>query len=351
MLDVVACLDGTGQFLIVGGGVLQLAQLGAVESDALGDTVDGFPADLTLQEQIYVDTLAGIDERAHPAASHGSWVAAFADIEVSVVAAVHDDIVGMGQVDASRGHEIDVADVGQRVNADGALFGQHGIHHDAIQPVQKRVIHTGAAVEEHINEFCQEGVLILWLYDVVAALGEVGAGVLCGRLQRGVDFAVIDIHLIMSAGRLVLEDEEETAGQRLAAALFTDEPDGGAGQLTAGLRGLCLQIGLKACDVLVGVGLPCDGFELQTHGCDLQPTGEGGDDLILLFRGAQQEVDGLDLKDLQIAAVCCLNDAVSYAFEWDEVLHVLAGRLSFAPFARGYLIFAVLICHGDNQSF
>ena len=155
----------------------------------------------------------------------------------------------------------------------------------------------------------------------------------------------------MSAGRLVLEDEEETAGQRLAAALFTDEPDGGAGQLTAGLRGLCLQIGLKACDVLVGVGLPCDGFELQTHGCDLQPTGEGGDDLILLFRGAQQEVDGLDLQDLQITAVCCFNDAISYAFEWNEVLHVLARRLSLAFSARACLIAAVLICHGDNQSF
>ena len=95
MLDVVARLDGTGQLLIVGGGVLKLTKLGAVESDALGDAVNGFAADLTLQEQVNVNSLAGIDERTHPATPHGGGVAAFTDIEVSVVAAVHDDIVRM----------------------------------------------------------------------------------------------------------------------------------------------------------------------------------------------------------------------------------------------------------------
>ena len=90
---------------------------------------------------------------------------------------------------------------------------------------------------------------------------------------------------------------------------------------------------------------------MQPHWADFQKAGERVDDAALLPWGAQQEVDGLDLQDLQITAVCCFNDAVSYAFEWNEVLRVLARRLSLAFSVRACLIAAVLICHGDNQSF
>ena len=70
----------------------------------------------------------------------------------------------------------------------------------------------------------------------------------------------------------------------------------------------------------IGVGFPGDALELQVLGRDLQPGGEGGDDVELLLLRAQHEVDGLDLQDLDVAIVRCLNDPVMDASDRDEIL-------------------------------
>ena len=211
LLDVVAGLDGACQLLVVGGGVLEATQLGAVEPDALCDPVDGPAPDLTAQVQVHIHPLPGVDEGGHPAAPHPLGVAVLADVEVGVVGPVHDDVAGVCEVQTAGGHEVDCLDMGDRVQPDDPLLGRHSVHHHPVQPGGEGVVHAGAAVEVHVEDLRQGGVLVLGLDDAVAALGEVGAGILRRRLERGVDLAVVGAHLPSAGGGLVLENEEEPA--------------------------------------------------------------------------------------------------------------------------------------------
>ena len=110
------------------------------------------------------------------------------------------------------------------------------------------------------------------------------------------------------------EEEEEE---------FPDEPDGAFSQAAAGFHRFLFQIRLEACYILVGVRLPGHGFELQSHGGYFQPAGEGGDDPPLLLVGAEQEVDGLNLQDLDKPAISGFDDAVFELFDRNEVLNEL----------------------------
>ena len=62
VFDEIACLDGIGQLLVVGAGVLHPLELGAVETDALGHLVDGPAAVLTAEVDVDVDALPGVDK-------------------------------------------------------------------------------------------------------------------------------------------------------------------------------------------------------------------------------------------------------------------------------------------------
>ncbi|MPM73601.1 hypothetical protein SDC9_120583 [bioreactor metagenome] len=211
MLDVVSGLDRASQLLEVGGGVLHPPQLGAVEPDALGYPVDGLASDLSAQVQVHIHPLAGVDESGHPAAPDRLGIAVLADVEVGVVGAIHDGVARVGQVQAPGRHKVDGSDSGHRVQPDDFLFGRHGVHHHPVQPLVERLLLTGLTVKVHIEDLRHKGVLVLGLHDVVARLGEVGAGVLGRGLKGAVNFAVVRVQLAATAGGLILEDEEEPA--------------------------------------------------------------------------------------------------------------------------------------------
>ena len=61
VFDEIACLDGIGQLLVVGAGILHPLELGTVEADALGHLVDGPASVLPAQVDVNVDALAGVD--------------------------------------------------------------------------------------------------------------------------------------------------------------------------------------------------------------------------------------------------------------------------------------------------
>ena len=63
VLDKVTRLNGVCQFLIVSTGVLHALELGAVESDPLGNLVYGAAAVLTAEMDIDIHALSGVDER------------------------------------------------------------------------------------------------------------------------------------------------------------------------------------------------------------------------------------------------------------------------------------------------
>ena len=143
--------------------------------------------------QIHIDAFACIDQGGHPAAPHLLRESALADVEVGVVHTVHDDIARMAQIEATGRHEIDGPDLWHGIHAHHPLLCRHGIHHHAVEPTLERVFHAGAAVEVHIEDLRHKGVFILGLHDTVAALGEVGPGVLGHRLKGGVDLPVVGV--------------------------------------------------------------------------------------------------------------------------------------------------------------
>ena len=74
-------------------------------------------------------------------------------------------------------------------------------------------------------------------------------------------------------------------------------------RFVGGIPPQLVQIGVDIC--LAGKRL-----ELQPHRTDFQKAGERVDDAALLPRGTQQEVDGLDFQNLDVAVICCVQDAV-----------------------------------------
>ena len=93
---------------------------------------------------------------------------------------------------------------------------------------------------------------------------------------------------------------------------------------------------------------------MQAHGRDFKPAGKSGNDAPLLLIGAEQEIDGLDLKDLQIASIRGFNDTVSNFFERNVVLDELQMLALISPAGRGLstagVSYACLLCHNDTLS-
>lgn len=96
IFDVIARLNGVGQFFVIGTGVLHTLEFGAVQSDTLGNFVDGFAPILPGEVDININALTGIDEAGHPTAPHGTGIPVPLDIEEAVISAIHDDVVVMG---------------------------------------------------------------------------------------------------------------------------------------------------------------------------------------------------------------------------------------------------------------
>ena len=90
--------------------------------------------------------------------------------------------------------------------------------------------------------------------------------------------------------------------------------------------------------MLVRVRPAGDGLALQADGGDFQPAGEAGDDVELLLRGTEGKVDGLDLQDLQVAAVGGLHHAVA------DVPNGQEGLGGF-PFSLLSSLLCVFLCH------
>ena len=62
---------------------------------------------------------------------------------------------------------------------------------------------------------------------------------------------------------------------------------------------------------------------MQPHWADFQKAGERVDDAALLPWGAQQEVDGLDLQNLDVALICGVQDAVLDFLDGEQVVERL----------------------------
>lgn len=159
------------------------------------------------------------------------------------------------------------------INANDLFFGGHGVDDDPIDAVGERFIHAGVAIEEHIQDLCYRLVGILGLDDVISALHEISACILLRADQHAVDFGII-IRFASSDG-FVLVNQKEAPGQRFSGADILNQPDI---ILTHG-SALCVILHGKLLsdhsNVLVGIRFPGDGFELQLHGGDFQPAGEG----------------------------------------------------------------------------
>ena len=146
------------------------------------------------------------------------------------------------------------------------------------------------------------------IYDGVAALRQIGTKVTGGGFERGDDFGVGDVPFI--CGRFILENHEEAAADGIAGTEAFDKADithvtfaHGRVRLVGGIPPQLVQIGVDIC-------LARERLELQPHRADFQKAGERVDDAALFARGAQQEVDGFNFQNLDIAVICGVQDAV-----------------------------------------
>ena len=281
VLDVIAGLNGIGQLLIVSAGILHSLQLGTVQADPLGNLIDGLTPVFAGQVDIDIDAFTGIDEARHPASPNGIGISVCLDEQETVVSAVHNDEIMMSQIQASRGNEMGNRNMRDRVYADHAVFGCHGVHYDTVCPVRKGFIHAGSAVEEHVKDLSGCQIRILGLQDVVSALQEISSGILLSGHQHGVDLGIV-IRLI-SANGLILINQKEAPGKRFSGANILDQPDI---VLTEGFTLLIIFRGhllAQHCDMLIGVCFPGDGLKLKLHRRDLQPAGKGRKNVELLL--------------------------------------------------------------------
>ena len=62
---------------------------------------------------------------------------------------------------------------------------------------------------------------------------------------------------------------------------------------------------------------------MQPHWADFQKAGERVDDAALLPWGAQQEVDGFDFQNFDVAVICGVQDAVLDFLDGEQVIESL----------------------------
>ena len=318
VFDVIACLNGIGQLLVVGTGILHSLQLRPVQADPLSNLVDGLTAVFPLEVNVNINALTGIDQAGHPAAPDGSGVSVASNEEKAEVSAVHDDVVMMGQIQTSGGNEMRDGNMGYRIHAHDPILSRHGIHHHPVGPVCKRLIHAGTAIEEHIKDLRRGNIRVLRLKDGVAALEKICPGILLGSGQHTVDLAIV-VRLTAADG-LILENQEEAPGQRLSGTDILDQTDVVLAQSLALLIFLGCHLLADHSDMLVRVCLSGNALELEPHGRDLQPAGKGRENVELLLRRSEHEIDGFDLKDLDVTAIRGLHDAVTDLLDREERL-------------------------------
>ena len=233
----------------------------------------------------------------------------FPDVEVGVIGAVHDDVASVGQVKPAGRDKVHCPNAWNGVYPDDPVFRRHGVHHHTVEPVLEWVVYTGAAVEVHVQYLRHKSVFVLGLDNVVSTLGKVGAGVLRRSLECGIDLTVVRVCL-PAAHRLILENQEKPARQRLAAALLSNKADRTLAKSAAGGDLLLFQISLQTSDIFVRVRPAGNRFELQPHWRYFQPAGKGGNDTPLLLIGAKEEVNRLNFQYFDVAAITGFNDAV-----------------------------------------
>ena len=274
-----------------------------------------------MQVYVNIDPVPGVDEGGHPSGPHAGGVAVAAYVKKAVIEPVHNDVVVMGEVHAARGDEVVYPDLGDGIDPDDQVSRRHAVHDNAVDSGFKGLLHTGTAVEEHVKDLGCGLIGVFVLHDGVAALHEIGAGILFHRLDRAVDQP--KVLTVAPPLLLILIDQEKAPGQSLTVAHIPYEADIPLGLAAALLVGFALQILPQQPDMPIRVGFPGDALELQVLGRNLQPGGEGGDDVELLLLRAQHEVDGLNLQNLDIAIVRCLNDPVMDTPDRDEILDEL----------------------------
>ena len=159
------------------------------------------------------------------------------------------------------------------------------------------------------------------LYDGIAALRQIGTEVASGGFERGDDFSIGDVPLVCRG--LVLKNHEKTAADSIARAKPFDKADIAHVALAhcrvrfvGGIPSQLVQIGVDIC--LAGKRL-----KLQPHRADFQKAGERVDDAALLARGAQQEVDGFDFQNFDVAVICGVQDAVLDFLDGQQIVERL----------------------------
>ena len=273
IFDVIACLNGVGQFLIVGTGVMHALQFGAVQTNALRNLIDRLTSVFSGEVDINIDAFTGIDEAGHPTTTNGTGITVSFDIEETVVPAIHDDVVVMGQIQTSGGNKMTDRDMRDRIDSYDLSLGSHGVNDDPVDAIGEGFIHTGSTVEEHIQDLSYRLIGILGLDNVISALHEVSAGILLRADQHTKDLGVI-IRFI-SADRFILINQKEAPGQRFSGAHILNQSDVIFSHGFALFVILLRKLLPNQSNMLVGVGLSGNGLELQLHGRDLQPAGEG----------------------------------------------------------------------------
>ena len=321
VLDVIAGLNGIGQLLIVGAGILHSLQLGTVQADPLGNLIDGLTPVFAGQVDIDIDAFTGIDEARHPASPNGIGISVCLDEQETVVSAVHNDEIMMSQIQASRGNEMGSRNMRNRIYADHAVFGCHGIYNDTVCPVRKGFVYAGSAVEEHVKDLSGCQIRILGLQDIVAALQEISPGILlCGH-QHGVDLGIV-VRLI-SADGLILVNQKEAPGKRFSGTDILDQPDVILAEVFTLLIIFRSHFLTQHRDMLIGIRFTGNGLKLKFHGRDLQPAGKGRKNVELLLRRSEHEIDRFDLKDLNVPAIRGFHDAVTDLLDREERLDKL----------------------------
>ena len=150
-----------------------------------------------------------------------------------------------------------------QVYADHLALGCHGVNHHPVDALRKRFVHTGSAVEKHIQDLRCGLVRVFGLHNGIAALHEIGAGVLFRRGQHPVDPSVI-VRLI-SADGLILIYQKEAPGKRFSGAHILNKPDIILRRCLALLIILLLQLLSDHRHMLVGIGFSGNALELEPH--------------------------------------------------------------------------------------
>ena len=159
------------------------------------------------------------------------------------------------------------------------------------------------------------------LYDGIAALRQIGTEVASGGFERGDDFSIGDVPLVCRG--LVLKNHEKAAADSIARAKPFDKADIAHVALAHIRVRFVGSIPPQPVQIGVDIRLAGERLELQPYRADFQKAGERVDDAALFARGAQQEVDRLDFQNLDVAALCGVQDAVLDSLNGQQIVKSL----------------------------